>query len=233
MSVENVARELIELRQTSKRMMESGDMEGWLLNLAQEITAVGRLQSLLLHHPTVITDDPAVRELLAGIDRTHLLDLSQVGADMLWGSIGPDEYATRLAAVDVLVAPFEIPSELQQFFHEARECYALGRYVAVQSLSRTILEAAVNDVAVQTGRMSREAVEQDMFREYPPKTRIQLVSGNQFEPIYRHYRDLCKIVHGLSTRSGDGPLGSLTTTIGYVQYLYDTNKNSIRDRQNA
>ena len=79
--------------------------------------------------------------------------------------------------------------------------------------------------------MPRQAVEQDMFREYPPKTRIRLVSGSQFEAIYQHYRDLCKVVHGLTAQSVEGSLGSLTKTIGYVQYLYESNKTAIPDAQ--
>ena len=113
------------------------------------------------------------------------------------------------------------------------ECYAIGHSVAVQALSRTILEAAVNDIAVRIDRMPPEAVEQDMFRDYPPKDRIGLIAGDQSQSTYQHYRGLCKVVHGLSTHAVDGPLGSLTKTIGYVQYLYDRNKTAIRDAQNA
>ena len=81
--------------------------------------------------------------------------------------------------------------------------------------------------------MPREAIDQDMFTEYPPKKRIRLVSGGHFEQIYQRYRDLCKVVHGLSTSAVDGPLGSLTKTIGYVQHIYELNKDLIRNEQNA
>ena len=225
MSTDAVARELIELRQTSKRLLDSGDMEGWLTNVAEEIRVAGRLQSLLLHHPIVVTDDPAVRELLASIDRTDLVDLDRAGMDLLWGSISPEDYAANLAMVDVLVAPFHLPPNLQQFLSEARECYAIGHHVAVQSLSRTILEAAVNDVAVRAGKLPIEVIERDMFRKYPPRDRINLVAGPHAEQVYQHYRALCKVVHGLSTTSTEGALGSLTKTIGFVQKLYDLNKD--------
>lgn len=231
--IEAVARELIKIRAASQRLLESGEMDAWLTNLTEEIRLLRDLQSLLLHHTTVVTDDTAVKDLLSSIDRTDLVDLDRAGMDLLWGSISPQEYATNLAMVDVLVAPFRIPFQLEQILLEARECYAFGHDVAVQSLSRTILEAAVNDIAVRTRRMPPEAVEEDMFTEYPPKKRIRLVSGDQFEPLYQHYRDLCKVVHGLSARAGDGPLGSLTKTIGYVQYLYETNKTAIQDAERA
>jgi hypothetical protein len=224
--IDPLARELIKLRKASQHLLQF-DMDGWLTNVAEEVRVTKRLQSLLLCQPTAVTDDPAVKELLASIDRTDLLDLDRAGMDLLWGCISPEEYATRLAMVDVLVAPFRLPFELEQSLREARACYAIGHDVAVQSLSRTILEAAVNDIAVRAGRMPREAVEQDMFKDYPPKARIRLVSGNQFEAIYRHYRELCKVVHGLTAQSAEGSLGSLTKTIGYVQYLYETNKSAI------
>ena len=228
MSIDALAHELIRLRQASKDLLVAGDIEAWAKALPAEFRAAERLRSHLLHHPAVVTDDPAVKLLLAETDLMELDDdADKIGMDLLWGSIGPADYATNLAMVNVLVAPFQIPWELQQFLREARECYAIGHHAAVQSLSRTILEAAVNDVAVRSGRMPREAVEQDMFREYPPRERIRLVSGPHFPQIYQHYRDLCKVVHGLSTSAVDGPLGSLTKTIGYVQHIYEINKQQI------
>ncbi len=130
MKIDALASQLIELRQTSKRLMDSSDIEGWLTSIAEEISVAARLQSLLLHHPTVVTEDPAVKELLAGFDRTNLVDLDRAGMDLLWGSISPEDCATNLAMVDVLLAPFHLPSELQQFLCEARECYAIGHHAA-------------------------------------------------------------------------------------------------------
>jgi hypothetical protein len=232
-NIDTLAHEVIKQREASKRLFDSGDLDAWLTAMPAEFAAAERLRTYLLRHPVVVTDDPAVKQLLAETDLSEVDDPDKIGMELLWGSISPAEYATNLALVDVLVAPFNIPSDLHQFLDEARQCYAIGHSAAVQSLSRTILEAAVNDIAVRTGRMPHEAIEQDMFTEYPPKKRIRLVSGEQFEPIYQHYRDLCKVVHGLSTRSVEGPLGALTKTIGYVQYLFDTNKTVIRDAQNA
>jgi hypothetical protein len=125
--------------------------------------------------------------------------------------------------VSVVVTPFKIPSNLRHFLDEARQCYGLGQFAAVQSLSRTILEVAVNDIAVRIGRMPRK------FTEGAMSKRIRWVSGNQSKQIYAHYRELCTVVHGQATCAVDGPLGSLTKTIGYVEYLYDLNKDQIRD----
>lgn len=140
-SIDTVARELIEVRGASQRLLESGDIDSWLTKAAEEVRLTGRLQSLLLHQPAAVTDDPAVKELLASIDRTDLLDLDRAGMDLLWGSISPQEYATRLAMVEVLVAPFRLPLELEQTLREARERYCdrtrCGRAVAKSRNSRS------------------------------------------------------------------------------------------------
>ena len=233
MNIDIPAHELLKQRQIGKQLLDSGDLDGWLNAMAAEFRAGERLQAELLRHPVVVTTDPTVKQLLAETDLSEIDDLDKIGIELLWGSISPAEYASNLALVDVLVAPFQIPLDLRQLLDEARQCYAIGHYAAVQSLSRTILEAAVNDIAVRTCRMPREVVEQDMFTDYPPKKRIRLVSGAQFELIYQHYRNLCKVVHGLSIRAVDGPLGSLTKTIGYVQHLYDVNKELMCDERDT
>src|SRR5687768_13231106 len=152
MSIEALSKELLTLRQTSTRLLESGDIDGWLDSLAPEFRAGERLRSYLLDNPIVVTADPEVKALVAEMDLTEMDDPDRIGSELLFSWISPAEYGAAIAAVSVLIAPFKVPQELQSFLREARQCYALGQYSAVQSLSRTILEAAVNDIAVRTGK---------------------------------------------------------------------------------
>ncbi|PYJ82914.1 MAG: hypothetical protein DME22_17100 [Verrucomicrobia bacterium] len=230
MSIEALAHELIGHQEKSKRLLESGNIDAWLDELSQELRLVEQLRARLLNHSIVVTDDPAVKQVLNGIDLTEIENFDKVGSELLYSWISPAEYGARFAEVNVLFAPFQIPFELRCFLDEARKCYALGQFSAVQSLSRTILEAAVNEIGIRAGKIPQEAVEKDMFKEYPPKERIRLVAGDRFEQIYQHYRDLCKVVHGLSTSATSGALGSLTKTIGFVQYLYEQHKVPIKSR---
>jgi hypothetical protein len=230
MSIEELARELIELRKESQRLLKDGYIQAWLDALVPECRLVEQLRSRLLNRSVVVTDDPAVRQILSDIDLTEVEDFDKVGSELLFSWISPAEYGARLVEVNVLVAPFQIPFDLRCFLDEARQCYALGQFSAVQSLSRTILESAVNDIAVRTGKMPKEAAEKDMFREYPPKKRIGLVTGDRFEQVYQHYCDLCEVVHGLSTSATSGALGSLAKTIGFVQYLYEQHQGQIENR---
>ncbi|MGD1089160.1 MAG: hypothetical protein ABR955_10610 [Verrucomicrobiota bacterium] len=228
MSIETLARDLIGHQEKSKRLLESGDIDAWVDALSLGLRLVEQLRTRLLNHSVVVTDDPAVKQILSGIDLTEVEDFDKVGSELLYSWISPAEYGARYTEVNVLIAPFQIPFDLRCFLDEARQCYALGQFSAVQSLSRTILEAAVNDIAVRTGKIPEKAVEKDMFRKYSPKQRIRLVAGNRFEQIYQHYCDLCKVVHGLSRSSINGALGSLTKTIGFVQHLYEQHKVHIK-----
>ncbi len=231
MSIDALAHELIDHQQTAKRLLEAGDVDAWIAAMPVEDRAAERLRSYLINNPVVITDDPVVKQLLAGMDLTELDDPDKIGRDLLWGAISPSEYATNLAFVDILIAPFLIPSDLRQFLTEARKCYALGYDVAVQSLCRTILEAAINDIAVETGKVPKEAVEQNLYRQYPLWQRCQYVAGDLHEKIYDDlYCSLCKVVHGRTTSGTYGALGSLTKTIRFVQHLYELNKGEMPKR---
>jgi hypothetical protein len=95
-------------------------------------------------------------------------------------------------------------------------------------LSRTILEATVNDVAVRTGKISKDLTDKDMFKKHPPKKRMRMVAGKEFDTIYSHYEDLCKVIHGFSTSASNGSLEALTKTLGFVDYLYQSHKETIK-----
>lgn len=66
-----------------------------------------------------------------------------------------------------------------------------------------------------------------MSRKYPAKKRIELVAEVSSKQVYDHYQDLCQVVHGRNTFAAAGPLGSLTKTIGFVQYLYEQHQREI------
>jgi hypothetical protein len=232
MSTETLARESVDHPEKSKHLLEPGDINAWLDALTSEVRLVEQLRTRLLDRPAVVADDPVVQQVLSGIDLTEAEGFDKVGAEILYSWIKPAEYGARFAEVSVLVARFQIPFDLRCLLDEARQCYALGQFSAVQSLSRTILETAVNDIAVRTGKLPQAAVEKDRFEEYPLKERIRLVADGSAEQIYQHHRDLGKVVHGLSASATNGALGSLTRTMGFVQYLYERHKVRVKSGNN-
>src|SRR5437870_5213610 len=109
MNIDTLTHELIKQRQIAKQHLDSGDLDAWLNAMPAEFKAADRLRAELLRHPVVVTNNPAVKQLLAETDLSEIDDLDKVGMELLWGSISPTEYASNLALVDVLIAPFQIP----------------------------------------------------------------------------------------------------------------------------
>src|ERR1035438_1843409 len=83
-----------------------------------------------------------------------ILSTNRIG--MLYSWFSDRDYALGLSRVNTLISPITIPPELRAFVEEARQCYALSQSNAVYSLSRTILEAAVNDLCVRTRRRANK-----------------------------------------------------------------------------
>ncbi len=227
MSIAALAQKLIELQQASKRLLDAGDVDRWLDSLYPEFVVAEKLRIQLLNIPLVVTDDPAVRQILSSLDLTDIENEDKVGSELLFSWISPAEYVARLAQVNLLIPPFQVPLNLRVFLEEARQCYACGQYSAVQSLCRTILETAVTDIAVRIGDLPAAVWTKNMSGEYPAKKRIELVADTNSAQVYDHYKDLCQVVHGRDTSATSGPLGSLTKTIRFVQYLYEKHQVSI------
>ena len=192
MRIDTLVKNLIACRKASKDALESDDMDRWLDLISDEVRAADKLREALIREPSVIASSPEALRLLKEIDIQEFSDPDKLGMELLWGSVSPAEYVTSLAMVDALITPFSIPPGLKQFLSEARECYALGQYAAVQSLSRTILEAAVNDVAVRTGKIPPEAIEQICLRS--------ILRGSAYGSFREPHSKLCMSIMETSAR---------------------------------
>src|ERR1017187_5379525 len=105
-----------------------------------------------------------------------ILSTNRIG--MLYSWFSDRDYALGLSRVNTLISPIAIPPELRTFVEEARQCYALSQSNAVYSLSRTILEAAVNDLCVRTRRMPKYIVDEALFDDerYSFRNRLKLLA---------------------------------------------------------
>jgi hypothetical protein len=72
MSIENLARELLALKERSQQQLESGDIDSWLEGIGAEFRAAERLHDYLLNQPVVVTSDGDVKKLLEEINLTRL-----------------------------------------------------------------------------------------------------------------------------------------------------------------
>lgn len=225
MSIDQLARDFIAARQEADSL-DIGDL-AWEDAWAKKMQLAAKIRSWLLDNPLVLSDDPAVRQIFEEIDLADVHDPYEAGRARLYDLIRPEDYLAGLAEINLIVpVGSQIPEHLDSFFKEARQCYALGQYSAVQSLCRTILESTVNDIGIRTGEWTQKQLHTQRFRRgYPFSDRAKLAAGKAFgEKIYEFYKDLCAVVHGTATSANCGASGALTKTLGFVQSLYSRHR---------
>ena len=224
MSLNELARDFLQARQEADWLYIGNP--GWGDAKAKELGLAEKIRHWLLLKPLVLSDDLAVTQILQEIDLGDFHDPYKIGLGLLHDLIRPEEYVASLAEI-ILIVPVgtQIPEHLHSLFNEARQCYALGQYSAVQSLCRTILEST-DAIGIRTGEWTEKQLHTPRFRRgYPFNDRVQLVAGKASgEKIYEFYKDLSGVVHGAATSANSGASGALAKTLGFVQSLYSRHK---------
>jgi hypothetical protein len=225
-SINELARDFIAARQGAD-WQNIGNLD-WEEAKVKQLPLATQIRSWLLHKPLVLSDDPGVTQILREIDLADCHDPYETGTALLYDLIRPEEYLAALGEI-ILIVPIgtHIPEQLRSFFKEARQCYALGQFAAVQSLCRTILESTVNEIGILTGEWTRKQLHTTRFRRsFVFKDRVNLVSGKEVSgKMNELYKDLCNVVHGAATSTTYGASGALTKTVGFVEYLYGRHKS--------
>lgn len=224
MSINQLARDFTAAQKEADSL-DIGDL-GWEEAWVKEMRLAAKIRSCLLDKPLVLSEDPAVTQIFKEIDLADFHDAYETGRALLYDLIRPEDYLAGLAEI-ILIVPVgtQIPEHLHSFFKEARQCYALGQYSAVQSLCRTIRESTVNDIGILTGEWTQKQLHTPPFRRgYPFNDRVKLVAGGASDEICKLYKDLCSVVHGAATSASCGAPGALTKTLCFVQYLYGRHK---------
>ena len=229
MNIEEQALELAEIRRRASEALTSGDIDTYLELIVPQATAVERLQNALLGDAVHVVKDPDARRLLADIELSDIEGIEEASNRLLRSWLFPRDYVLALSRVNALISPVPVPETLRQFVEEARQCYAFQQPNAVYSLSRTILETAVNDICVRIGRMPKHVLHEDDFREWSFSRRLGLLSsGPCHTRAYDHYKLLCRLVHGGTTVTSGDALTALAETLGYVSQLYAVHRHAMR-----
>lgn len=230
-SVDDRLHQLQELRVKAKQTLTEGDLDAWFVALGQAIRAAAQLRKYLLAHPVVALKNASLRPLISQLVEVDDDDDESIAPEVFFSRFGPKDYFARLVEVNTLVVPVSFPKTLSAFCEEARQCYALGLDIAVHSLSRTILEVAVNDIATRLGRIPANSVTNEKNRPIMMRRRVRAIAGKRHEEVYTHYRRLCAVVHGRSLASGRGALTTLVETHSFVSLLYQHNAYRLNQRE--
>lgn len=217
MSVESLVRNVKEAA-NKVRSLDILDPE-WDDAMVAEMRLIQELHDLLLRDPILATNDSVVKEMLPNIDLATCRDPYKAGLELLFDVVRPEEYLARIAEIYIIL-PTEpkIPQHLRLFFAEARQCYALGQFTAVQALCRALLEIAVNELGVATGEWTKKQLEDSKFQNaYRFKDRVDRIAGDATNQIYQLYKKLCNVVHGHQITADSE---AFAKTIRFVEHLY-------------
>ncbi|MCB1065981.1 MAG: hypothetical protein KDN20_24065 [Verrucomicrobiae bacterium] len=178
--------------------------------------------------------DQGARQLLMRLADKNLDDASdpdfctseeneRLQQTLLWEWWGPSDYVRAYLQARPLIAVCELPSRLQELVGEARRCYAFGQMNAVMALGRMILEFAITDIGVRTGRFPAPESLDDYYRAYPPFTRADKLLGNT-GPRRTQFRKLydtgSKSIHSSSQEPGESPIRFLREVLDFVSNEY-------------
>jgi hypothetical protein len=81
-------------------------------------------------------------------------EIEELGSTLLYSWMSHYEFVEALYEIgSIILATGNVPETLIGFVDEARHCYAFQQYSAVCSLTRSILEVGMRDLAVKTGAL--------------------------------------------------------------------------------
>jgi hypothetical protein len=231
MTLEERALEIAELKSKASAALTADNFDEWLDLMCREAVAMEALRKELLQKSTVVARNPDAIRVLQKIGLTNLEDPKKLGQHLLYSWFDDQDYAIGISCVNALIVPVSVPVELCRFVEEARQCYALSQNNAVYSLSRTILESAVNDLCIRTGRVPKRVFDEELLNEegFTFRRRVSLLANRpRVNRICDHYRLLCRVVHGDTTVGSGEALAALVETLGFVHHLYAINQYLIR-----
>lgn len=134
------------------------------------------------------------------------------------------DYVENMIDIGILIIGTSIPENLDYFLNEAKQCYAFQQHNAVYSLCRTILETAMRDIGLKTGKINRPQNDKDFYREYPPRKLINSVSfGKLREKIHNFYSEISSLIHGYKKINSCEARESLINTLKIIEELHELN----------
>jgi len=247
----NDASRIDELGRSIAKACIEWDVEALAAQINEFTELRSRISEYLIANPVVSLDDetssaakgiirklstgkqlPIERALLANITECGLSEeqLEEIGFKELYSWISHVEYAQGLYEAGALVVGSgELPSHLEAYVREARDCYALQQYNAVCSLSRTILEVSVHALAREYGVLPQDY---GNVAHLVPKDRMsfaklihELTSIPSFGYLRQDLHDIREktnsIVHANCLVNRDGARKLLKQTLDSVHLLFE------------
>lgn len=225
-----VLNEILEGQPPSKITQEE-IREYWLLEKEVEDAVIAA---------TVVISTPQSHQFIRDFQRRHLSDEDafQFGGELqdklFWSHTSPEEYSRRLFTVEKLRVVYDVPANLKVLVDEVRRCAAHELYNAVASLSRTIFESAVTDIALRTNKIPPLESGFQYYKNYPHHLRLGLLvpeSSPDHKAMDAFYSEACSFVHGAKSASWSDASSMLEKSLRFVEMLYARHRHSLPKEQ--
>jgi len=245
------ALQVAELNKSAVRSVIDNDLDK-LFSFLKEIGALKRwIKTTLIDHPVATIHDKKAQEILRkissgeempadrmikhmeewtgqnlsydgvfdGMDEKEIWDM---GSEQFYSWFSHSEYIEGLFNISALILGVSVPSQLEKYVDQARTCYAFQQYLAVYSLSRTILETAIRDIGQRKGRLPRDKgnvshLELRDFNHMKNKIVPRFIKGE----VDNIYAVTSGLIHGGKTVNKDEAKDVFKRSLDVIQKLYD------------
>lgn len=172
----------------------------------------------LLRQSTNRADTEDVVKSLTELEQYELTELSD---EHLYSWFGPSTYILDLYKIGSLILGISVPTLLEKYVSEARQSYAFQNYLAVYSMSRTILETAIRDVGQRKRKLPRDEgnVPRWELRNFN-HMKNKVVPKHLKDEVQHIYDHTSGLIHGRKTVKSKEAGDMLRRTLKIVQRLY-------------
>jgi len=147
-------------------------------------------------------------------------EISERASEWFYAWTCGEDYVRNLLEIGKMILKIEVPRSLHAYVEEARTCFALDQYIAVCSLSRTIIEGFLLHLCEEIGK------EPDKTEHGNPKMSsvFEIASKGDKDrenKLWKVYGRASKTIHGGKTASRENSKEIFRETIDLIQGIFD------------
>jgi hypothetical protein len=149
-------------------------------------------------------------------------EVDWIGQDIFYSWISHYDYVRGLVKINSLFLSISVSEHLEGYVGEARKCYALGQYLSVYALCRTILETSVRDIGQRKGLLPKNKgkVKNSVLRNWS-EMKSRVVPSFLKEEASKIYDRTSGLIHGRKTVDEKNAYNMFKRTLEFIQRLYD------------
>jgi hypothetical protein len=130
----------------------------------------------------------------------------------------------------VLILPVTPPKTIPSIINEIQVCYSFGQMTAIHGLCRALIETALTDVCLRSGKLTpKQIADNYFFKDFPPSRRINwTLHGESRSEAFALYTATSRVIHGASEAEDTASI--VRRSVALVEKLYSGHAPAMRSR---